>query len=270
MPALSRQEIHQSYFFQMTQPLLSVVVVNWNAKDFIVGCIQSIFASDYKNLEIILVDNHSEDGSIEFLRKSLAFEVLSKIKIIVNDKNFGAAYALDQGAELAKGKYLTFIATDTKVERECFSQLANLFESDRTIGGASSKLLMMDDHKRIDSAGEYLNQFGLLMQRHAGFEIDRGQFSEVADIFGVKGTALTVRRDVFSEVGGYPKDYFMFLEETDLCWRIWLSGKRIVFLPNAVIYHASGVSINSHKHSSYLVKYYGSRNYIFTLAKNLG
>ena len=254
----------------MTQPLLSAVVLNWNARSYIVDCLNSILNTSYNNLEIILVDNHSQDDSITLLKESLTKEQLSKIRIIVNEKNYGAAQALNQGASLARGKYTIFIATDTKVDAACFSEMVRILESDESIGAASCKLLMMDNPIQLDSAGEYLNQYGFLLQRHAGQEIDRGQFSQIAEIFSVKGTALTVRKDVFDLAGGYPEDYFMFLEETDLCWRIWLSGSRVVFVPSALIYHVSGASINSHKRVSYLVKYYGSRNYITTLFKNLG
>ena len=253
----------------MSESLLSVVIVNWNAKEYIAGCLKYVLNSNYPHFEVILVDNHSEDGSINVLRDALSKDELNRIDFILNDKNYGAAYALNQGAERAKGKYITFLATDTKVEKKCFFELIKVFETDDAIGAVSSKLLMMNDHVRIDSAGEYLSQYGILIQRHAGQEIDRGQFDSMVDIFSAKGTALTVRKKVFDGAGGFPEDYFMFLEETDLCWRVWLSGYRIVFVPQARIYHACGVSINKSPKRNYLVKYYGTRNYIYTLLKNL-
>lgn len=254
----------------MSLPLLSVVVINWNARKYIVNCLRSILDSDYKNLEVILVDNHSEDGSISLVKELLSQDELSRISILVNDKNFGAAYALNQGANAAKGKYVLFAATDTKIERNCFCELVKVLESDDRIGAVSSKLLMMDEPQRFDSTGEYLSQYGFLIQRHAGREIDKGQFNQPAEIFSVKGTALTVNRDVFKKAGMFPEEYFIFLEETDLCWRIWLLGYRIVFVPNAYIYHASGSSIKQSSRKQYLVKYYGTRNYILTLLKNFG
>lgn len=254
----------------MSQSLLSVVVLNWNARSYILNCLKSIINCEYGNLEIILIDNYSQDGSIALLKSSLTQDELSRVKIIINEKNYGAAHALNQGAEIARGKYITFVATDTKIDSACLGKMVEVFESDESIGGASCKLLMMDNAGQFDSAGEYLNQYGFLLQRHAEHETDKGQFDEIVELFSVKGTALTVRKDVFDLAGGYPEDYFMFLEETDLCWRIWLSGYRIVFVPSAVIYHASGASINSHNHASYIVKYYGSRNYITTLFKNFG
>jgi len=254
----------------MNHPLLSVVIINWNAARYINGCLQSVLNNSYPNKEIILIDNHSDDQSLEALKEGLPSYALENIRIVVNDKNYGAAYALNQGALMAKGEYVSFLASDTKLDPGCLSEIVRAFESDKDIGAISAKLLMMDNPKRIDSAGEYLNQFGLLTQRHAGLEIDNGQFDKQADIFSAKGTALSVRKDIFLKAGLYPQEYFMFLEETDLCWRIWLSGSRVVFIPDAVIYHASGASINASPRKKYLVKYYGARNYITTLFANLG
>jgi hypothetical protein len=253
----------------MNLPLLSVVLINWNAKKYICNCINSVFNSSYQNLEIILVDNYSTDGSLDELRFFLG-DKFTKIKLIINDKNYGPAYAVNVGVKETRGKYISFLATDTKVDKECFSELVKIMESDKSIGAVESKLLLLDEPNRFDHAGEYLNQFGLLLQRHADQNIDRGQLDYITDIFSAKGTALTVVKEAFKKAEGIDTSYFMFLEETDLCWRIWLSGYRILFVPSAKIYHASGTSINSAENRNYLAKYYGSRNYITTLFKNLG
>ncbi len=254
----------------MSVPLLSVVVLNWNAREYITGCLRSVLKSDYPNFEVILVDNCSGDGSVEALKEALRPDELVRLRIVVNDANYGAARALNQGAALASGKYISFIATDTRVDPACFAEIVKVMEKDPLIGGTSAALLMMQEPGRFDSAGEYLSSMGLLLQRHAGQEIDRGQFKDVEEIFSAKGTALTVRAEAFRAAGMYPEDYFMFLEETDLCWRIWLAGYRIVFVPTARIYHASGVSIKAHTKKNYIVKYYGARNYVYTLMKNFG
>jgi len=251
-------------------PFLSVVVLNYNAGKYIVACLKSILESSYKNLEIILVDNQSLDGSIETLKSSLTARELAGIRIIINKTNLGAAIALNQGARIATGKYITFVATDTLVDKDCFLHLVESFEDDPSVGGASSKLLMMHKPDAFDSAGEYLSQYGILIQRHAGQEIDRGQFNQKDEIFSAKGTALTVRAEAFKSIGMFPEDYFMFLEETDLCWRIWLVGYRIIFVPDALIFHARGASVNASTNRNYLVKYFGTRNYIMTLIKNFG
>jgi len=251
-------------------PLLSIVVLNWNAKKYIKNCVFSVLSSSYPAKEVVVIDNASTDGSIETLKESFGGVLPNNVYIEINPENYGAAPALNQGVKKAKGKYVCFLASDTKVEPNCFDEIIKIMEADETIGAAEAKLLLMEKPGVLDHAGEYLNQFGFLYHRIAGNEEDKGQFDHVTEIFGAKGTAITARKDVFEKVGGYDEDYFMFLEETDLCWRIWLLGYRIVFVPKARIHHASGASINTHAQRDYIVKYYGCRNYITTLFKNLG
>jgi len=191
-----------------------------------------------------------------------------KMRIIENKHNNGCPYAENQAIRLANGKYLTILCSDTKIKKDCLSELVKVLESDITIGAVGAKVLQMHKPWILDTAGEHLTQYGLLMQRHAGQEFDKGQFDYQTDIFAIKGTALTGRVDVLRNIGGFPKDYFMFLEETDTCWRIWLSGYRIVFAHLAIIYHATSTSIDKHPRKEWLVKYYGTRNYIYTLIKN--
>lgn len=247
------------------KPLLTVVIISWNTFEYIRECIASVLASDYSNIEVILIDNASTDNSIGQLSIGL-----TPIRLIVNDKNYGCAYAENQGIEEAKGKYISFICGDTKVDPHYFTEVVNTLESDCTIGAVGAKMYVMNRGYRLDTVGEYLTQWGILMQRHAGHEIDCGRFAEQVDIFGIKGAGLTARVDLLQQIGGFPDDYFMFLEETDTEWRIWLAGYRIVFAPKAIIYHATSTSINRHPKKEWLVKYTGTRNYIYTCLKNYG
>ena len=254
----------------MDNPLLTVLVTSWNAEEYIVNCLRTVLNSVYPNLEIILIDNHSDDDSIEMVKNELTQEELKRIKIIVNDKNYGCPYLENQGIVLAKGKYMSVICSDSYVSPFYFSEVVKTLESDDNIGAVSGKSFIMDKHLEIDSVGEYLSQYGILIQRHAGQERDNGQFNEQVEIFSVKGSALTVRTNVIKEIGGFPRDYFMYCEEMDVCWRIWLTGYRIVFVPEAIICHAHGTSINKYPRFSWLVKFCGTKNYIYTLIKNLG
>ena len=251
-------------------PLLTVAIINWNAEEYIVDCIQSVLDSDYPNTEILLIDNASTDSSMKKVRSAFPELKLGNVRIIENSHNNGCPYAENQAISLANGKYLTILCSDTKIKKNCLSELVKTMESDSSIGAVGAKVLQMRNPWILDTAGEYLTQYGLLIQRHAGQELDKGQFDYQTDIFAIKGTALTARTDVLRNIGGFPKDYFMFLEETDTCWRIWLSGYRIVFVPSAVIYHATSTSIDKHPRKEWLVKYYGTRNYIYTLIKNYG
>lgn len=250
-------------------PLVSVVIVNWNAREHLRGCLKSIIKSDYSKLEIIIVDNASTDGGIDYISKIFGPD---SFRIIRNKKNFGPARAASQGIKKAKGKYISILANDVKVHRACFKEIVKTMESDTKIGVCQAKLLLMDNPKVFDHAGEYLTPFGFLYNRIAGREKDTGQFDQVEEIFSGKGTALTIRAETINKAGSYDEDYFMYLEETDFCWRVWLQGYKVVFVPKAIIYHDTGTATKSlsKRGRRMLVKYYGTRNYITTLIKNLG
>jgi len=249
-------------------PLLTVVIINWNAQEYILDCIRSVLNSDYPNLEVIFIDNNSTDESIYKVCQELTEKEKARVNIRCNLFNHGCAYAENQGLEKAKGKYMSVICGDTKVDKSYFSEIVKTFEDDPTIGAVGAKMLVMKSPYKIDSVGEYLTQYGILIQRHTGQEIDWGQFQKEKEMFAIKGAGLTLRTDVLRNIGGFPDDYFMFLEETDVCWRVWLYGFRIVYCPKAVIYHATSTSIDRHPKKNYLVKYLGTRNYIYTCLKN--
>lgn len=250
-------------------PLLTVVIISWNTEKYIIKCINSVLDSTYENLDIIFIDNHSTDDTRKLIYRSFNSWDFNRIRWVYNSDNMGCPYAENQGLSLAKGKYISFICGDTKVNRHYFSEIVSLFESDPTIGAIGGKMLQMHMPK-IDSVGEYINQYLLLEQRHKGFENKIDSFTEQADIFSIKGAGLSCRAKVLKEIGGFPNDYFMFLEETDTCWRIWLSGYRVVYCPGALIFHATSSSIDAHPEKDRLVKYLGTRNYIYTIFKNAG
>jgi GT2 family glycosyltransferase len=146
------------------------------------------------------------------------------------------------------------------------------FERDRQIGIVQCKLVLANDPRRIDYVGEYLGQYGFLVQEAEGGEIDLGQHEVEKDILAAKSAGMFMRRDVFEKVGGFDEDYFIYVEETDLGWRAWLAGSRARYLPGSIVYHEFGTSsiILGRIENEFNAKYHGSKNYILTLLKNMG
>lgn len=251
------------------QPLVSVVIVNHNGIQFVDTCLSSVIKNDYSNFEVIFVDNDSRDGSLEYVKKKFGAD--SRIKIIENKASLGPAVGRNRGIAVAYGKYIAFLDNDTEVDGSWISELVKVFESDSTIGAAQSKLLRNEARDSYDYAGDYLNSFGFLSERSRG-EKDTGQFDYICDIFSAKSAASIIRKDVLDVIGGFDEDYYMYLEETDLSWRVWLAGFRVVFIPKSVVYHAYGSKKKAGVgyYPPYVVRYYGCRNYISTLIKNLG
>jgi len=251
----------------LQQKLVSVIVVNFNGRDFLKILFPSLLKTNYEKFEIILVDNASSDGSIEYVRGNFKDE---RISIVENDKNYGPAAARNIGFKKSGGEYIVFLDNDTEVDGEWLVELVKVFESDSKIAVAQCKLLNMVERNRFDHAGDYLTPLGILYERsHQG--IDRGQFNKTEDIFSAKSAATMIRSQVYKELGMYDSDYFIFMEETDFCFRVWLAGYRVVFVPRAIVWHAYGTLLKESKkyYTSYMIRFYGCRNYILTLLKNL-
>ncbi len=143
-----------------TQPMVSIVILNFNGKKFLNQCLDSVLQSDYRNFEVILVDNASTDGSIELVQKN--FHQHSNLRIVTNGTNLGFAEGNNIGARAATGKYVVFLNNDTEVDPEWLQELLIVVESDKTVGAAQSKLLLLARAraKTIDSAGDFVNCYG--------------------------------------------------------------------------------------------------------------
>lgn len=250
-------------------PLVSVIIVNHNGIEFVDACLRSVLRNNYSNFEVIFVDNASKDGSLEYVK--MAFGGNPRLVIVENEGSLGPAVGRNIGISRAKGKYIAFLDNDTDVEASWLSELVRVLESDFSIGAAQSKLLRLEPKDEFDSAGEYLTSFGFLSER-ARSARDRRQFDYICDIFSGKSAALIIKKEVLDKIGGFDEDFYMYLEETDICWRVWLAGYRVVFIPSSVVYHAYGTRKKEQKkyYPNYIVRYYGCRNYISTLIKNLG
>lgn len=245
-------------------PLISIVLVNYNGLNFVDSCLNSIFAANYLNFEVIFVDNYSTDGSLELVREK--FFSYATLKIIRNKQSLGPAKGRNIGIANSNGKYIVFLDNDTEVDKNWLNQPIFVLEKDDSVGACQSKLLL-SDKKTIDTCGHYLSVSGLPYEVGTG-EIDNGQYDMIRDIFGARSAAMFIRKAILEKTGYFDEDYFMHGEETDLSWRVWLAGFRVVFVPDSIVYHKRGGSFSSE--SRYMMLYEGSKNCTKTLIKNLG
>jgi len=244
-------------------PMVSVIILNYNGMKFIEQCLSSIFLTNYPSLEVILVDNASKDGSRE-LALSL-FGGRRGFRLISSSLNLGIPGGYNLGARNSIGVYLIFLNNDTAVESDWVIELIRSISKDRGIGAAQSKVLALGNPDLLDCAGGFLDPLVIPWERGAG-KVDSGQYDMSDDIFYAKGTAIMVRRDVFFRVGGFDDTYVSYFEETDLSWRIWLNGLRVVFVPTSIIYHAGGGTMRSVPRPDVYFRY--RRNQLLTLLKN--
>jgi len=232
--------------------VISVVVCH-KIGDFIRKCVASIKKSIGVKYEIIVV---TDDGDLRIEGVTM-----------IHDHS-GPALKRNIGAHFANGEYLAFFDDDTEVEIDCLFQMKSALES-KNVGMVYSKLLTMGTNN-FDDAGSYLGSWGFLIERSNNVA-DIGQFDKYTPILAGKSASCMIRRDVFDQVEGFDVDFFMFGEETDLSWRIWLAGYKVLFAPYAVTYHAFNTPLKDVKkhYSEKTVHYHGCKNYITMLIKNL-
>ena len=166
----------------------------------------------------------------------------------------------------ATGDYILFLNSDTTVEPLFLSELVEFMETHPDVGGCEPKILWMKDPSRLDSIGDYLTWTGMLY--HDGYLAPDENLDSPFPIFSAKGACMMFRASVLREVGVFDEKYFAYFEETDLCWRVWLSGRKIYFVPQARIVHL--LAGTSRSTDSYLINYHSFKNRIHSMLKNFG
>ena len=241
-----------------------MVIVNWNGGEVLNECLESLSKIDYKNWELILVDNGSIDGSENI--PSQFPTPISKFKLIKNSENLGFAKANNQGYKIAKGKYILLLNNDTKVAPDLLYELVKFMEENNTIGVIQPKIFIMDKPGYLDNAGSFLTKTGFL--RHWGYmQKDSEEFNKSREIFSAKGACMFIRKDLIDKVGLFDDDFFNYFEESDFCWRVWIAGYSVMYVPTSYIYHKVGFS--SKRQNQSLVYYHSLKNMLSAQIKNL-
>lgn len=246
----------------MHNPLVSIIIVNWNGRAYLKDCLGSLSKISYKNIEILFVDNASSDDSVTYVKQNYP-----KIKIIVNSKNLGFAEGQEGAFKKCKGPAVLLLSMDTIVEKDFLTELVKILYSSRDIGAVQPKLLMYPRTHVIDSIGSFFLMSGMLY--HFGREKDPKNpiYNKTMEIFSAKGACILFRKEVIQKTGLFDKEYFAYFEETDLCHRIWLAGYRILYTPSSTVYHKGGGSSKQINYSYILFHSY--KNRLCTYLKNL-
>jgi GT2 family glycosyltransferase len=253
----------------MSSPTVSVVILNTNDLPFLQTCLSSVLRTKYDNFEVIFVDNNSYDASLQLVKTN--FSEYPRLRVVRNPANFGYAKGNNVGAKLSTADYIAFLNPDTEVDPRWLKEIVSVMSTDETIGACQPKLLLQKMRNRFDVIGSYFTPFGFLYHEgHLG--PDRGQFSEKMEIFAAKGACLVARRELFERVGRFDEDYWTFFEDSDLSWKIWLNGGRVMYVPTSIVYHEAGGSF-SRKMSPQVTRmraFLGFRNRLLCLITNLG
>jgi GT2 family glycosyltransferase len=215
-------------------PHISVVIVNFNGKRHLEECLESLFNVDYPSnkLEVIVVDNGSKDGSVESITAKFPH-----VRVVQLKKNLGFCLPNNIGARLASGDYVFFLNNDTVVERSTLKELAKAIQRyDDSVAAFAPKILYYDNRRIINVAGATLSIIGFGFYIGDG-DVDSKAYSNEKYVGFACGAAALLKRDVFLRLGGFDPEYFASAEEAELGFKIWLSGKKVIYVPSARVYH---------------------------------
>lgn len=249
----------------MTNPLISVIIVNWNGEKVIKDCLSSLFAQKYKNIEVIVVDNNSHDSSRDIIRS------FKKVLLIEHNVNSGFAEGNNIGFKTAKGEYILLLNSDVFVTENFLLLLLTSLQKNRKIGVVQPKVLYsgnaLHNDKVINSIGAYYTNTGFLYYPGYGKVHNLPLYNKNKKIFTAYGACMLIRREVIDSVGLFDGDFFMYFEETDFCMRVWMGGWEVVYISDASIYHKGGVS--ARKYGTEKIYFHSFKNRINTYLKNL-
>jgi len=237
--------------------MISVIIVNYNGRHFLDACLSSLINQTFQDIEIILVDNASTDGTAGYIRRNYP-----SVIIIENAENRGFAGGINDGIRVARGNYILTLNNDTTADPQFVEHLKNAMDNEDTIGMCAAKMLFPDG--RINSAGMCISRSGAAWDRGM-FSLDAGQFNIPEEVFGPCAGAALYRKKLLDEIGLFDEDFFLFMEDVDLAFRARLAGWRCMYVPQARVIHIHGGTAG---YKSDISIYYGNRNLLWYVVKN--
>jgi GT2 family glycosyltransferase len=213
-------------------PLVSVVVVNLNRKDLLGQCLDSIWQQQFQDFEVVVVDNGSNDGSLDYL-----YGISSdRLRIVALPENLGFAGGANAGIRLAHSRYVATLNNDAEAEPGWLGALVDCLEENPQVGMAASKILFAGDRGRIDKVGHLIYPDGLNHGRGSG-ELDLGQFDKTEEVLFPDGAAALYRKKMLDQVGLFDERFFAYGDDADLGLRGRLAGWTCIYVPEAQVSH---------------------------------
>lgn len=224
---------------------VAIVVVNWNTRDLTLGCGRAVRERVRDaTFSLTIVDNGSTDGSVQAFRSECP-----EAQVLENGSNLGFARAVNRGVDASPpSEFILLLNSDAEVQPGAVETLVRFLRSHQEVGAAGPQLLDPDGSPQNSTApfpsllGELLNKSLLRVIDPDRFLPERAEYPDGVPVDSVIGAAMMIRREAWDQVGPLDQDYFVFLEETDWCWRARKAGHRIMFVPGAKVIHGQGKS----------------------------
>jgi GT2 family glycosyltransferase len=243
-------------------PLISIIILNYNQIKVTCEFIESTKKLKYRNFEIILVDNASKDDPTEIIRTKYP-----EVKLIVNKVNLGFTGGNNVGMKAAKGDYYFIVNNDTEVTEDLLDKLLEPFARDKSIGVVSPKIRYFDHPEVLQYAG--FTEINPITGRNKSIgnkEVDSGQYDVGGYTAYAHGAAMLLKKEVAEKVGMFADVFFIYYEELDWSARIRRGGYNIYYQPEAVIYHKESITMGK---ESAIKAYYHTRNRVMFMQRNV-
>lgn len=245
---------------QEVWPRATVVIVNWNGERFLDRCLSALLAQTVAPHEIILVDNASSDASLDIVPR------FPSVRLLAQSENLGFARGNNLAIDAAESEWIVLLNPDAFVEPRWLEGLLSAAHDNPAFDVFGSKLVVAADPAVLDGAGDIYHVSGLVWRMGHGTPVS--SFSQQPrEVFSPCAAAAMYRRKILVEVGGFDEDYFCYVEDVDLGFRLRLAGYRCLFVPTSVAHHI-GSATTGGQHCDFSV-YHGHRNLVWTFVKNM-
>jgi GT2 family glycosyltransferase len=248
--------------------LISVVILNWNGAEYLRKFLPALICyTQLPDVEIVIADNGSTDDSLEVLSAEFP-----SLRVIELEKNYGFAGGYNRALASLDSEYYLLLNSDVEVSENWLAPMLEFMKNNPQVAVCQPKIRSFHNKEYFEYAGAsggFIDKFGYPFCRGrilGTTEKDTGQYDDIAPIFWATGACFLVRADAFWEMEGFDVDFFAHMEEIDLCWRLRNSGYEIACVPQSVVYHVGGGTLNA---ESPYKTYLNFRNNLLMLYKNL-
>ena len=239
---------------------VTVIIPNFNGKHFLAPCLEALKRQSMADFDIIVVDNGSSDGSVEFLKKEYAY-----VNLIEMGENTGFCKAINTGVIATGAEYVLLLNNDTIPEEHFVKALADAMDKRKKAFSCCACMLMVNDPSILDGAGDLYNALGWAAARGKGYSVSR--FQREAKVFSSCAGAAIYRRELFVKLGMLDEEHFAYLEDMDIGYRARIKGYENWYIPQARVLHV-GSGTSGSRHNEFKVKH-SAKNNVYLIYKNM-
>ena len=231
--------------------MVSILILNYNGKEYLYNCLTSVLSQTYQDFEVIIFDNCSTDGSIDYVTEKINDK---RVKVISSERNLGFAGGNNEALKHASGDMIVLLNNDTVVEKEWLSELVKCLSESINAGMVQSLVITEGIPLQYYKKNGTINLFG-----HNIMEVFEINENGVGEIFQVNGCSLIIKRELLNKLGGlFPEEYFAYAEDTYLSFKVKFAGYKIYHNAKSVVQHKGGATMSKYKGE--LVTFYQERN----------